>query len=60
VKILIQKALGYAAASAIALCVCVAILWILVHYFSSPHLVVATAMPFGVRRQLLFVQRRPA
>jgi putative flippase GtrA len=42
VKILIQEALGYTALSAIALCVDVAILWILVRYFSWPYLVAAT------------------
>jgi putative flippase GtrA len=43
VKLLLQEALGYTAASAIVFFVDIAILWILVHYFSWPFLVAATA-----------------
>ena len=43
VKILIQEALLYAAMSAFLLCVDIALLWILVQYFSWPYLLAATA-----------------
>jgi putative flippase GtrA len=43
VKILIREALLYAAMSAFLLCVDIALLWILVEYFSWPYLLAATA-----------------
>ena len=42
VKILIREALRYAAMSAFMLCLDLAILWILVQYFSWPYLLAAT------------------
>ena len=41
-KILIREALLYSAMSGFLLCVDIALLWILVHYFSWPYLVAAT------------------
>lgn len=47
VTFLIREALLYAVMSAFLLCVDVALLWILVHFFSWPYLRAAT-MSFGV------------
>jgi putative flippase GtrA len=65
VKILLREALGYTVVSAVALVVGIAILWMLVRYFSLPHLAAATGsfsvglvVVYVLSVSLVFAQRR--